>query len=189
LHHIDIANTQSPNFTASEPLVEPSVRVRGEAVSRSGHVANLLPSRADRKVAIRSLVICALSTLVMIFAGSMEFIQIYMLLGIVPLWALSKLAIVLRRQIYQNLFVWKEIKSRKTKRTSLQASLMAHSTSGDSTSHNPPRLPSLDMSNNQRNNSHTTATETSPTFELLRRQDTEASLGLNALFSRQDGSS
>ncbi|KAH6852899.1 hypothetical protein BKA58DRAFT_62471 [Alternaria rosae] len=189
LHQIDIANTSSPNLTASEPLIEPSVRVQGDGVSGSGHIANSLPSKADRKVATRSLVLCASSTALMIFVGGADFVQLYMLLGIVPAWALSKLTIALRRQIHQARFVWKEMKSRKTKKTSLQASPMAHSTSGDSTSHNPPRLPSLDMSDNQRENAHITATETSPTFERPRRQDTEASLGLNALFNRQDGSS
>jgi len=127
-----------------------------------------------------------------------DFVQLYMLTVIVPVWALSKLAIALNRQIHQTQYVWKEIKSRKTKKTSTQPLLPSPGTSDESTpditsgssiSDGPPRLPSLDISDDQRDHSHTTATETSPTFGRPRRQDTEASLGLNALFNRQDGSS
>jgi hypothetical protein len=81
-----------------------------------------------------------------------------------------------------------EVASRKTRKATSQSSAAVHSTSADSapsvassdsTPNGPPRLPSLDIFDNQTENAHTTATETSPTFERPRRQDTEASLGMN----------
>lgn len=201
LNQLDATNSSSPGLVISESLTESSSNPPNDDVNQSGRAANQLLHRTTRKVAIISLILCAFATALMIVVGIIhndDFVQLYMLMGIVPLWALSKLVIALNRQLHQAQYIWKEIKSRKTKKTSTQPLLPAPGTSDESTPaimsgssvlDVPPRLPSLDISDDQRDHAHTTATDTSPTFGRPRRQDTEASLGLNALFNRQDGSS
>lgn len=199
LHWVNAADNSSPSLTTSEPLSpESSNHLSSDGVNQSVHAASQPLFETTRKVAILSLILCALSTVVMVLAGSLDSYQRFMLVIIVPIWILSKLIIVTKRQICQARFVWRVIRSLKAKKTSTQPLLPEPGTSdgstppitsGNSISDGPPRLPSLNMSDDQRNHAHTTATETSPTFGRPRRQDTEASLGINALFNRQDGAS
>jgi len=182
-------NTSTPSQATFDPLTHSVGYAQTASVSQPLCVEDPILPNLARKVAIRSLIFCALATTLMVLAGGLYGYQELVLLGVVPAWFVLKLTIALRRQIHQARYVWIEIKSRKTRKTSSQSPSTVHSASGGSTSHCPPRLPSLDISDNLPGNAHTTATETSPTFERPRRQDTEASLGLNALFNRRDGSS
>jgi len=199
LHRVNTADNSSPSLRTSKPMAHKSFnRISSDSVDQSVRATGQPLFETTRNVAILSLILCAFSTIVMVIAGSLEFYQRIVLIIVVPIWILSKVVIVTKRQISQARFVWREIRSRKTKKTSTQPLLPVPGssdgstpaiTSGSSVSDGPPRLPSLDISDDQRDHAHTTATETSPMFGRPRRQDTEASLGLTAMFNRQDGSS
>jgi len=184
-NQINVAYNSSPSLTASELLAEPSDHVRIDIVNRAGDVADQPLFKIARKVATRSLILCALLTALLIFAGSYGS---YILFSFIGAWVVTKAVIILRRHISQNRFVWKEMKSRKNKKTSLRSSPVVLGSSGNSTPQSPLRRPSVNVPGGQQDEAHTTAANTSPTFGPPQRQDTEASIGLNVLFSKQDGS-
>jgi hypothetical protein len=187
-------NNSSTSLTSSELRAQSSSYLQNNNGSLSGRGADRIPPKVTKKLAMLSLVFGTLATILMTIAGIANVIQDFytmiMLLAIIPAWAILRLVMIFHRQINQARFILREIESRKTRKATSQSSAAVNSTSadsipsvasGDSTPNGPPRLPSLDISGSQRDGTHTTATEASPTFERLRRQDTEASLGLNAL--------
>lgn len=183
-----VVNASSASLTASEPLAEASNHVRNDDLNQPGHVTDQPPARVFRKVAAMSLILCGLATILMIATGSISEAGSPLLISVVALWAVSKLTITTKRQWSQARFVQKEVRLRNIKKTTLQSPPVVLGRSGSSTTHTPPQGPSISVPGRQQDEAHITAADTSPTFGPPQRQDTEASIGLNALFSQQDGS-
>jgi hypothetical protein len=164
------------------------VAIQPNATDPIAEVLSECPEETAEKMARWSIILCILSTVIMIIAGVPVVGYEIMLITLFATWMFLKLLITIKRQLSQAHFVRREVRARKQKARSILQIPTAPSTSGQS---GPPSILSTNSSSpgtasslppihpavfaiSREEVAQTTGSDVSPTFDRPRRRDTEA---------------
>jgi hypothetical protein len=123
--------TEQQLNTAAGSQTPLSAAIRPNATDPITEVLSEYPEETAEKMARWSIILCILSTVIMIIAGVPFAGHDIMLITLFAIWMFLKLLITIKRQLSQAHFVRREVRARKPKRSILQIPT-APSTSGQS---------------------------------------------------------